>query len=632
MSSSWFDEGVINGSLWQNFFQAENMDATNGSILWTFPRADKDTGANITFFPNSTMDLQFSDVGQNLYMALPVMSALIDKEKELLYVSCIYPLSGQYSHLPRILFYVAIVFAFLLRHRTWLAEAALGIVMTYSATACIHLFVLLGFYDFFHAPKITLPSGGTYIAWDGVDASVFGDVDFWGIAPVIATSVIMLIPILHWSTSYHWNRGKAVIVYWAILIFVTFTICCILIIGWGDWWYLDVLPSVASCQKGCSSKRLDNDLFLTTLEDYMSDDCNCVDYCGAMSPRAPLRQKQGMQPLLMYESARKAYCKDKECYEPKMGTYKFTQIVQIFWIIALIQGILALPSAASSTEGVRDGLFRTLSAGRAAFISAIFKGRRRDTMLKRFGVSEVPETRFYRRGRRFIAKCIAALYYVHALFSLILTPFLFLATIAFGELFLGNISASERSDSVGSWGPWAVAGFALLATIGVRYHHIIANKIAIKANRTWNYIQYDADDRRRLEVEESQKLRFWHYTMNGFPHVWYVLKLAFWNLWMKMKLLRSWWKEPEKYSEAEDDHLKHNYAGLSGGEPLKDYYGLEAKTRFSRPSCSCAFCEDEKQSGEIPLHKLRHGSSADDIENRPSEDHEPREKRHTTVF
>jgi hypothetical protein len=201
-----------------------------------------------------------------------------------------------------------------------LAEAALGIVMTYSATACVHLFILLGFYDFFHVPKFTIPGGGTVIGWDGLDASVFGDVDFWGIAPVIATSVVMLIPILHWSRSYHWNRGKVIVVYWAVLIFVAFTICCILSIGWGDWWYFDVVPSVASCQKGCSSKRLNGEPFLDTLEDYMSDDCNCVDYCGAISPRAPLRQKQGMQPLLQYESARKAYCADKECYIPKMGT------------------------------------------------------------------------------------------------------------------------------------------------------------------------------------------------------------------------------------------------------------------------------------------------------------------------
>jgi hypothetical protein len=124
-------------------------------------------------------------------------------------------------------------------------------------------------------------------------------------------------------------------------------------------------------------------------------------------------------------------------------------------------------------------------------------------MLNRFGVSETPKNRLYQRVRRFFAKSTAAVYYVHALFSLILTPFLFLGTIAFGELFLGTIGSSERSDAVESWGPWAVAGFALLATIGVRYHHIIASKVITKMKRVWNYVQYDAEDRRHVEVKES---------------------------------------------------------------------------------------------------------------------------------
>jgi hypothetical protein len=42
------------------------------------------------------------------------------------------------------------------------------------------------------------------------------------------------------------------------------------------------------------------------------------------------------------------------------------------------------------------------------------------------------------------------------------------------------------------------------------------------------------------------------------------MKLAIWNLWMKMKSLKAWWKEPEKYSAKEIDDLNDDYAGLRG--------------------------------------------------------------------
>ncbi|KAI4250797.1 MAG: hypothetical protein LQ352_005241 [Teloschistes flavicans] len=56
---------------------------------------------------------------------------------------CTYPISGQYGFLNRFLFYILMIFALVVRKHRWLAAAALGTSMTYSASAAAHAFALL---------------------------------------------------------------------------------------------------------------------------------------------------------------------------------------------------------------------------------------------------------------------------------------------------------------------------------------------------------------------------------------------------------------------------------------------------------------------------------------------------------
>lgn len=122
-----------------------------------------------------------------------------------------------------------------------MATAALGVVMSYSATACIHLFTLLAFYKFSFGSE-------NYLSDDIQTAIQHGDVDFWGIAPVVAICAIVLIPILCWSDSFKTNSGKVILVYWSILIFVSFAIVCYYTVNL-DYWDIDRVWSVASCDK-----------------------------------------------------------------------------------------------------------------------------------------------------------------------------------------------------------------------------------------------------------------------------------------------------------------------------------------------------------------------------------------------
>ncbi|KAI0112277.1 hypothetical protein GGR51DRAFT_61917 [Nemania sp. FL0031] len=53
-------------------------------------------------------------------------------------VWCVYPLSGTYTRLQRILFYISIVIAFTFRFHEWLSTVAMGGVFVYSFVAAVH--------------------------------------------------------------------------------------------------------------------------------------------------------------------------------------------------------------------------------------------------------------------------------------------------------------------------------------------------------------------------------------------------------------------------------------------------------------------------------------------------------------
>ena len=57
-------------------------------------------------------------------------------------VLCVYPVSGIYTRMQRILLYVATAFVFVLRSYDWLIAVGMTFVLTYASAACIHAFLL----------------------------------------------------------------------------------------------------------------------------------------------------------------------------------------------------------------------------------------------------------------------------------------------------------------------------------------------------------------------------------------------------------------------------------------------------------------------------------------------------------
>lgn len=131
---------VMNDSNWQPFnimtnltsgippsgnLQYSTWNSTPTSSIYTYLRYNKETSK---LFENSATASLDSFFRPNIF-SYPG--------------ACIYPISGQYGFLNRLLFYLLMIFALVARRRTWLAAAALGTAMTYAASAAVHAFALL---------------------------------------------------------------------------------------------------------------------------------------------------------------------------------------------------------------------------------------------------------------------------------------------------------------------------------------------------------------------------------------------------------------------------------------------------------------------------------------------------------
>ena len=90
---------------------------------------------------------------------------------------------GNYCTLPRVLFYLTITAALLLRHYPWLHVGALAASLTYSGTAAIH---------------------ASLIIWSG---HAEGELDVIPLIAILSASCFVMVPLLTWSSTIR-HAGK----------------------------------------------------------------------------------------------------------------------------------------------------------------------------------------------------------------------------------------------------------------------------------------------------------------------------------------------------------------------------------------------------------------------------------------
>lgn len=109
-------------------------------------------------------------------------------------IVCVYPLSGQYGLLSRVLFYVLIVFAFVGRCQIWLIAGVLASVLIYSGTAVVH------------APILAIGSKPLY------------DLDVVGVCAILSVSCLSIYPISAWSHIIPIKQSRIIFGFWVSLV------------------------------------------------------------------------------------------------------------------------------------------------------------------------------------------------------------------------------------------------------------------------------------------------------------------------------------------------------------------------------------------------------------------------------
>lgn len=139
---------------------------------------NQSTYLNISHDSNNGITLTFrDDVATNFSTWAPMIEQLTNPAYFTASVSCTSAISGQYGFLPRLLYYLLLVFAVILRHRTWLATAAVATAMSYASTAAVHIFIL--FVTFHNGKKNDSPVSGS-------------DTDLYAAFLIVSAGAIML--------------------------------------------------------------------------------------------------------------------------------------------------------------------------------------------------------------------------------------------------------------------------------------------------------------------------------------------------------------------------------------------------------------------------------------------------------
>ncbi|RYP21105.1 hypothetical protein DL765_002394 [Monosporascus sp. GIB2] len=139
-------------------------------------------------------------------IATATFAAAADPNPENIYggsgpdVLCVYPLSGLYTRLQRILFYLLLIYGVLGRRQRWLVAGALVSAMSYGGAATIHSMLLVSR----STSRYTL------------------DLDVYGVFAITSTGVLLALPLLAVSTTLQRIEKEVltIVVLWALLMFL----------------------------------------------------------------------------------------------------------------------------------------------------------------------------------------------------------------------------------------------------------------------------------------------------------------------------------------------------------------------------------------------------------------------------
>jgi hypothetical protein len=324
------------------------------------------------------------------------------------------------------------------------------------------------------------------------------------------------------------------------------------------------------------------ELATTTFEFY--NRCGCMDFCGTLNPKAPLRRSTNMVAWLATESSIAA-----------LGSPSFLRLIMFnFFVLAfiIVLGMFGLLESQSSQAGVRNSIFKVFNSDRDWWIRVLYEGEKEDELLRRnslrFG-TDSQRSKLYLKIRFHFARLAATAFYITSIVSVIICPPILITTIVANELFIRIFPQSELSDSVGAWGTWVGAAFVIVAAVIERYHRAWAISVKILWDTLWSHKRWTKEERRSpaASAARRQTRSFFKEVGSPFVHTWYSLWRMYRTARFHLEDFGQWWANPKEKSKEFAPEIK-----------------ARLKERLKTIRCTCASCAHAKDQQKREMREM----------------------------
>ncbi|KAI1346852.1 hypothetical protein F5Y01DRAFT_296848 [Xylaria sp. FL0043] len=379
-------------------------------------------------------------------------------------VWCLYPVSGAYTRVQRILFYITIAVAFLFRTHKWISSVAIGSAFVYSLVAAVQ----------------SIPMS--------VQSSLGADPDFIALYIIVITSLYAAVMARMYSPRFIGRNFDAIYNWWIIIFFL---LTLFLDYAFNRFTYSTsdhilqlACPDSSSCPDPCADHNphvlFRGGQFDSTTGVVLSSWSASVPSNGtnqnatigpptvggngqvdgyqikysalqifeiiALYPLTILGQRNQYRPPRLTRNKAFRRLRLKRVMSSSGGTtsttftFRLVYAIHIFW--------LGLTYLVPEIDFVKSGIQRGLRAVRLNWSA-------QGWIYERSNLEEVNT-----KSRENYAKNIAFLWYILCMLSYVALPiFLVSLTIKLERLWLGEIPESEGIQAIGQWGP--IVGLAI---------------------------------------------------------------------------------------------------------------------------------------------------------------------------
>jgi hypothetical protein len=395
---------------------------------------------------------------------------------------------GNYCLLPRILFYITIAAAVLLRsHLPWLYVGALAASLTYSGAAAIHACLLI---------------------WRG---PAWGELDLFPLLAILSVSCIIMVPLLNWSATIRTaghpelqrreNKerpaeireidasSRAILIFWSFLVTVGF-ICAFVALQdqtpdgrWGHWsssvysgaetfscapesGVLNVTAGQPPIQE--VNGEMAFNFFVITQE--FIDQNNCQSPCSdPVGGTALFRTENDLALLSAYQRFRALGGLSDSAFQAKEQAlildyaYYWSYIV----VYVLIEGIWTACFGRNKPSQTRTMLYGFFS---------------------RIPLSRKPHINQIGALQRMIAQAIALTAYSWSVFIIVIAIPLLAVNITVLELYISELPQGESSIHIGAWSPWASTALVLFVAAFARSYDTIKAVLIQSGGNAWRLL------------------------------------------------------------------------------------------------------------------------------------------------